>query len=284
MKTKSQESVEHPVASDIMTPYVYWLPSTANFLDVVRMMYEKRVSAIIIREAAKGKYFVISHSDVVEFLVKRREAREGFCDVLDVPVAQLMRGPVDLIDDDAPLDRIIHKMFQKGYKRVLIGKAGAPEPSGIISTQDILTWNNSYFKPAKPIALLVADNDSAVIIAKHLFRENFGAGINDELIELFGGALSSIGKMTDEILHQSGQMRTLRKENYTILFEPHQVVTGILICNNNSIELRRRLHNFVERFCRQYRELLESAAYGYAKPAELDIAELAAMFSPTTKL
>ena len=72
-------------------------------------------------------------------------------------------------------------MHEKGYKRVLVGRSGTP--TGILSTRDILAWNNSYFKPAKPFILMIMDNDTSIILGKHVFKENFPHKLNNELIE-----------------------------------------------------------------------------------------------------
>jgi len=130
-------------------------------------------------------------------------------------------------------------MARNNYKRVLVTKNGVPV--GVISTRDILIWNNSYFRPAKPQVLLFMDNSTSNFIAKHIFEQNVDPSMKRGLIDLYGGALNTISFMTDEIMSQSGKMCHLEKDHRSVLFEPYECITGVLICDYNSIDLRRKL-------------------------------------------
>ncbi len=280
--------IESPSARDLMTPFIYQIPSGAPLSDCLRILDEKRVSALFIchDEAACEPdcdhaiplgYYVISHTNIIQYLAEHQEP-EVPPDLFRVPVSNIMRGPIQVLDEGLPVDKVIRYMNERGLKRVLLGKRG--EPKGVLTTHDILTWNNAYFQESKPIFLIVMDNQTGIVMAKHLFTETFTGDVNQELIELYGGALTSIGMITDEVLAKSGSMRVIRKENYTILFEPREKVTGVLVCDKNSIELRRRLYDWMDKFLEEYRDIFESPMFANAKPGELPIDHLTGMFTP----
>lgn len=279
MNGKKEDFIDHPIAKDIMTPYVHMLPSIAKFKDLLELMYEKRVSAIIIYKMdkeiknPKKNYYIISQTDIVDYLFKNKNCD----DIYEVPLSEIMKGPINMVDQETPIDLVIRIMTEKGYKRVLISKND--EPVGVVSTKDVLMWNNLYFKPSKPILLMVIDNKSSILLGQYIFRENIEQNPDRNIIELYGGALSSISNIADEIVQHSGQMKVLQKENATILLEPKNDVTGILICDNNSIELRERLHEFIERFVEEYNLILNSKTYKVTKP-NIDLSNLIGIFGP----
>ena len=256
-----------------MTRYVLMLPSSAAFGDLVELMYKNRVSAIVINNPETQNYYIISHTDVIEFLHK---VRIPSGDIYTIPLKNIMKSPVQIIDQNISVDKVIRLMNEHGYKRLVLGKNGIP--TGIISARDILLWNNKFFRPGKPLILLVVDNDTSILIAKHTFKDNLEREINDDLIEIYGGALASINTITNEVIHAVGKMRVLQKDNYSILFEPREEITGILVATYNNIELRRRLFAFVESFIESHKKLLESEYYSNKAKEEIDISHSIQMF------
>jgi CBS domain-containing protein len=245
------DKIDSAAAKDIMTPFVHMLPTTATLQDVIKNLNINDISAVFIEDKKKSKYYIISQSDIVRFLYEG-----GLHDPMidKVPSARIMKGPVSMLDEDTSIDLVIRFMRQKDYKRALISRNG--EPVGVISTRDILIWNDIYFKPAEPQALLVVDNTSNLLICQHIFKENISEGLNETLMEMYGGALSSISMITDEILKKKGQFKRLLREKNVILFEPREKITSILISNNNSIEIRRNLHKFTNNFVSKYAKRL----------------------------
>jgi predicted transcriptional regulator len=271
------ENIEQPNAKDIMTERIYMVPSSATFEDLVSIMSDKRVSAVIVIDGKAGekpRYYIITHTDIIDFLIKQK----GCGDIYEVTLKEIMKGPIDIIDEDTSLDVLIRYMTDHGYKRVLVGKNG--EPTGIVSTQDILAWNNQYFKLSKPAILMVMDNETSIILAKHIFKENFTKELNNELFEVYGGALSTISAITEELFNQSGQLRVLEKDNYVILFDPRKIITGMLICSHNSIELRRLLSIFMNRFEEKFKKMLYSVNFRSLGKSEVDISSLVDIFTP----
>lgn len=239
------EIISHACAKDIMTPFVHMLHPMATLKEILEIMVEKQVSAVFIDHKQEHKYFIVSQTDVIKFL-----HQEGINDPLInlVPASRIMKGPIEVIEEDMSIDLVIRFMKNHNYKRVLIGKEGTA--TGVISTRDILIWNDVYFKPARPQVLLFIENQSSLLIGKHFFKENIeqGSSPDNQLIELYGGALSSISMITDEVLKQTGKMKHLLKENRAVLFENKENITGILICDNNSIDMRTKLHRATARF------------------------------------
>jgi len=65
--------------------------------------------------------------------------------------------------------------------------------------------------------------------------------------------------MFDELIKGSGKMSQLSKESHSVLFEPYQNITGILICDYNSIDLKRKLRNATKKFFDTHDNLLKQA-------------------------
>ncbi|GAB4324623.1 MAG: hypothetical protein Kow0069_30290 [Promethearchaeota archaeon] len=299
-----------------MTSCVISLPSTARLRDFVLLSDEYRVTAVVVthrlREddlpeavcrlqgswggleqfwprpepkdpryaAAAPGYYVVSHTNFVEFLADRIKEREAG-DPLLAPLWEVMKGPLHLVAPETPIDRVIEHMAENGRKRVLVGEGG--RPVGVLTTHDLLTWNHRYFKKAKPLFLMVVDQRSGVVIAKHVFEENLTEdyGVDEDLIDLFGGALKSIDVITGEVVKRPGQLRVMRGDRVTLLFEHEEPVTSVLGCDRNSIELRRRLHDWTKKFVEEFSSVFSSKSYEDYKPGALDISRMVGMFAPS---
>ncbi len=244
MSNKRKNSNESSaIAEQIMTPYVVMLDTTATFKDVVEKMQKHNISAVFIEDTIESEYFIITKTDVINFL---NSGAMGEQNLSEISVKKIMQGPTSLIDVNTPIDKVIRFMIEHNFKRVLIGRDN--KPVGVVSTKDIMQWNNTYFKPSKPQILLFMDNINSIFIAKHIYEENIGEDVEDELIDAYGGAITSISVIIDEILKKSGTMRQLLKDKRSILFEPYKGITGILISDYNSIELRRKLQIATKKF------------------------------------
>ena len=167
-----------------------------------------------------------------------------------------MQGPTTMIDVNTPIDSVIRFMIEHNFKRVLIGRDN--KPAGVVSTKDIMQWNNTYFKPSKPQILLFMDNLNSIFIAKHVYEENISDDVDNDLIDAYGGALTTISAITDEIIKKSGTMRQLLKDKRSILFQPYRGITGILISDYNSIELRRKLQLATKKFYEMHTKIIDS--------------------------
>ncbi|MFX1589548.1 MAG: HPP family protein [Promethearchaeota archaeon] len=238
---------------EIMTPNVIMLNKNALFKELVEKLQKYNISAVFIEDITKKEYFIITKTDVINFLNSGGMHEKNLS---EVSVEKLMKGPTELIDIDTPIDTVIRFMIEHGFKRVLIGKDD--KPVGVVSTKDIMQWNNTYFKPSKPQILLIMDNLNSIFIAKHIYKENLDDDVHDGLMDAYGGALTSISAITDEVIKQSGTMRQLLKDKRSILFEPYKGITGVLISDYNSIELRRKLKIATKKFYELHSELINS--------------------------
>jgi CBS domain-containing protein len=241
--------IEHPLAKDIMTPGVYQINADASLVDALTMMYERRISGLLVFEKQKNQYFVITHKDIVTFLYHNTDHPIR---LKDYKVNMLMEGPVEFIDPELPLDLLIRYLLTYGYRRVFVGRDNIP--MGVISMMDILQWSALYFKPAKPLVFMILNNNSGIIIGKYIFKENIPKELDSELIDLIGGAFSSISNIIEEVISGSGRIREVEKENYKVLFEQREYITGILFSDNKSLELRHRLHLATNAFCERFIE------------------------------
>ena len=250
-------NVNSAIAGEVMTPYVISLPLDSTFENVINTLHEKNISAVFIRKQLtnRDEYYIISQTDVVSFL---KEGGMYHSNLSGVPVSEIMNGPIEMLDVETPIDEIIRFMTKMNYKRVLISEEG--KAAGVVSTRDVMMWNDTYFKPARPQILLFMDNINSNFIAKHVFSKNIEDEIRHEIIDLYAGVLISISMITDEIINKSGHMSHLVKEKRSVLFEPYEKITGILICDYNSVTLRRKLVKATRRFYREHSGVIESAS------------------------
>lgn len=251
-------NVHSAIAGEIMTPYVIMIEKNASFRELVQILTEKNISAVFIFDEENEDYFIVSQTDVVNFLgnggLKEKELGE-------VPVSEIMNGPIDMLHITTPIDKIIRFMATHNYKRALISEN--QRAVGVISTRDIMIWNDTYFKPASPHILLFLDNITSLIIAKHVFEDNLTGEVRHELIEAYGGALKAINVMTEEILKNSGDMKHMVNDKTSILFEPYNNITGILICDYNSIDLRKKLQKATHEFYDVHKNVMTSPQSRY---------------------
>lgn len=248
--------VSSAIAGEIMTPYVIMLKTDSTFQDVINTLHKNNITAVFIYDDAKDEYFIISQTDIINYLKKGGMFQQNLS---KISVSEIMHGPIEMLDFETPIDNLIRFMTKRRYKRVLISKEG--KAVGVVSTRDIMMWNNTYFKEAKPQILLFMDNITSNFIAKHIFEKNVDEDeIQRELIDLYGGALSTISIMTDEIMKKSGKLSQLMKEKRSILFQPYLNITGILISDYNSIELRHKLRKVTNKFCEEFANVIDKAA------------------------
>ncbi len=289
-KYSEDYDTESVIARDIMTPYVYMMPSTSTLEEVIKFLHDKDISAVFIykedqaprknpdctpdmssnknpdkvpehvsnkaiNKGSPKEFFIISQTDIVRFLATGG-IKESMIDM--VPASRIMKGPIQMLDQTTPVDLVIRFMADNNYKRALI--KNDHKAVGVISTRDILIWNDVYFKPAKAYALLFIKNHSGVLIGKKIFKDTLEQEKEDldmNLIDLYGGALHSITQMTNEVMKKKGHIKTLARKNATILLEPREYITAILICDNNSIEMRTKLVHALEEFQEKYKNLLQ---------------------------
>jgi hypothetical protein len=81
------------------------------------------------------------------------------------------------------------------------------------------------------------------------------------------------------LIRESGKMTHLMKDKRAVLFEPRDRITGILISDYNSIELRRKLKKATDMFCSINHDLIErSILYNNSIAEVCDITELISIF------
>lgn len=128
------------VAKEIMTPYVIELNTDACFEEVINILVKNRITAVFIRDPETNDYYILSQRDIVKFLNNGGFSRRK---LPQTSVKEIMKGPIEKVDAETPVDKVIRFMTEHDYKRVLISDNG--EATGVISTKDIMKWNDTYF-------------------------------------------------------------------------------------------------------------------------------------------
>ncbi len=246
--------IESTVAKEIMTPHVIMLDKNSKLKDAIELLDIHKISAIFIYNEKQNEYYIITKTDIIQFLNEGGLYKEDMAEIL---IKDIMKGPVELIDVKTPIDKIIRFLTENNYKRVLISENR--KAVGVVSTKDIMKFNNTYFKPAKPQILLFMDNFNSTFIAKHIYEENIEDGISKDLIDIYGGALTSISIITNHIIKESGTMRQMIKDRRSILLEPYKGITGILISDYNSIELKRKLQVATKKFYQKHKKVIDAS-------------------------
>ena len=269
------------IASDIASMSVIKVDYDDSIMSVITLMDKHQISAIMVVDARKKqkKYYIISHGDIIHFFTHSKEYRHSLLimgiDLLKATKAgDICRGPLDVIAKDTAIDEIMRIMFSKGWKRLFIGEEEGGDPTGIISTKDILSWNNDFFKKGTPILLAILENKSGLILAKKFFKDAFG----EELLELFGGSLSAISAITSEVLKKSGDLRIIEKDYYVIMIEPSEVVSAILIADHASLDLRKNMQIFLADFTTRYKKALDRRKKGPSAISDFKIEECTLLF------
>ncbi|TFF98004.1 MAG: CBS domain-containing protein, partial [Promethearchaeota archaeon] len=242
----NEKDLGSAVAKEIMTPFVISLNSDATFENVINTLVENRITAVFIHDPKTNDYYIISQRYIVKFL--KRDGLKSI-NLAQTSVKEIMKGPIETVDVQTPVETVIRFMTEHDYKRVLISENG--KATGVISTKDIMKWNDTYFfKPAVPQILFFVDNLTSNLIGRHIFKKNIQDEVQDDLIDIYGGALNSISIITNQLIKESGKMTHLMKDKRAVLFEPRDQVTGILICDFNSVDLRRKLIAATDLFCK----------------------------------
>lgn len=224
--------------------------------NVVTLMARYRISMVLVYEGTPGaadfQCYTLTHGDIVRYL-----SANDF-NIVKLPAAALVdfSRPAVSVPLDASIQDAITAMVVHGIKRVLVVDV-AGRPAGVVTATDILRWNDARFQGAVPYVLVVTERDSGIPYLVHFFPAAPPDLLPD--LDLFGGAMRAITALTSELVRESGHLRLIEKDHYTILLEPGALAMGILIASRATIYCRKRLKNFMAQFEREYQPLLEQA-------------------------
>src|SRR6056297_2066020 len=226
------------VAEDIAHIGIFMVDKNDPVGKVIKLMDEKNISGIMIEDPDDlDHYYLISHSDVINFINNNQKYIEELIKMDLNPMEEtkakdIMRGPIDVLPRDTPIDVVIQKLHVMGWKRIFVGNE-RNQPIGIITLRDLLSWNSDFFREGSPILICIMENETGLILTKKFFRDEF----SEELLELFGGSLNAIKSITSEVLKKSGNLRVIEKDYYVIMLEPEEDVTAVLVADYQSIDL-----------------------------------------------
>ncbi len=82
------------IAGEIMTPNVIMLDTSSTFKDVIEKLHKHNISAVIIEDVFKGEYFIITKTDVINFLNSGGIFEQNLS---DISVKDIMQGPVQYL-------------------------------------------------------------------------------------------------------------------------------------------------------------------------------------------
>lgn len=270
MQNIIDDDIEYTIAEDIMTNHIHMLPRTSSIKQIIDCMNENDISAVFFYDESQNKYFIITHTDILTLLGSNFKNISNLDKIL---ASDIMKGPVKMVEYDSPIDSVIRFFKINNYKRTLVSRNG--KAVGVISLSDIREWMFKYFKSGKPQILLFIDNQSGILLGKHIFSENVDDNIDSELIELFGGAITSIKHITNEVLGKYNEIKNFVGDKHAVIFEELLEITGILVCSERSIELHQKLHKATYEFYVKNQDRIKSKGL----KSEINIESIAQIFN-----
>lgn len=259
------------LAEGIAHKGVWLVEKSDSVLEVLKIMDNRKISAVIVEDIDNlSRYYLISHSDIVHYLVKNQHDMHL---IRDIKCEAVMRGPIKIIPKNTPIDKVILLMHKTGYKRVVVGNEFT-QPIGIISTHDIITWNNDLFPPGLPILICLMEKSSGLIISQTLFKQQISA----DLIDLLGGSLFAISSITSEVLAHKSNLKLIEGDFYDLMLETEQNITAVLVVTNSSIDFRRKLQIFLQNFMDRYKDDILLRHHVIAETSHYRVSDLAKIF------
>ncbi len=271
------------VAKDIAHIGVYLVEKSEPIFKALEIMNKRHVSSVIVEDFDDlSNYYILSERDIIRYFVENRVPLDflGFVaggrEILQhSQVKDIMRGPIDIIKKETPIDEVIQIMNKKGFKRVIIGNE-RNQPIGVVSSKDIIHWTSKLLPKGSPLMIGVMEKNSGLVICEKIFKDV----LNNDMLSLLGGSLSAFTSITSEIIEQSGNVRLIEKENFEIMLETIEDITFYLIVNISSISLRRQLQDFSTQFMKKFQNELShrKKSHGLASINVFKIGSLSRIF------
>ncbi|MGW2747413.1 CBS domain-containing protein [Streptomyces sp. NPDC001450] len=181
------------VVNDVMTPKVVALRTGAAFKDIVKTMWEWRVSALPVLDDAGHVVGVVSEADMLPKEEYHRGDLDRYGQVQHpadlykagaVTAGDLMTAPAVTVTPDAPLAHAARVMVRNKVKRLpVVDHDGALK--GIVSRADLLK------------VFLRADKDIAEEVRREVVLRLFGTQAEAVRIEVHDGVVTLEGRVHD---------------------------------------------------------------------------------------
>ena len=86
--------VDSASARDIMTPFVIMIRANASFKDAVAILHENNISAAFVNEPDSKNYYIISHTDIINFLANGGLKQENLS---EFPIKSISLNSVEFL-------------------------------------------------------------------------------------------------------------------------------------------------------------------------------------------
>ena len=128
---------------DVMSTDIVSCDRTATLRDVVGLMLENRVGSVIVLDGAAIDG-IVSENDVLRASYDREEP------LVDIPVEEIIEGPIITIDEDAPIPVAVDRMVDKEIKKLPV--IHDFDLVGIITLTDIVYHLSDIREEAEALA------------------------------------------------------------------------------------------------------------------------------------
>ncbi|ODS36448.1 MAG: hypothetical protein A7316_10030 [Candidatus Altiarchaeales archaeon WOR_SM1_86-2] len=127
-KTDKMKYIEDRKVGELMTHGAITVPEHAKVIDVVRILSDDRIHAVVVVDKEHRASGVISEIDISKALG---------CDLGEVTAVDIMSNPVKSIDANASVGEAAKVMAENRFERLaILGENGLP--TGVISMTDII--------------------------------------------------------------------------------------------------------------------------------------------------
>jgi CBS domain-containing protein len=195
-------------ASDVMTGDVVSIKPEAPILEAAQLMLERRISGLPVIDAAGTLVGIVSEGDFLrrsetgtqrkrpgwlEFLVGPGRLAEEYVHTSGRKVEEVMTSDVHIVDEDAPLEKVVYLMERHRIKRIPVVRNS--KVVGIVTRANLMRALASLALEARP----VPPSDKAI-------RERLIADLKNQSWAPFGaidvvvadGVVKLTGALTDE--------------------------------------------------------------------------------------
>ena len=246
-KTIAADIIDHPARTIHFNSYV---PTAA------KKMLDYRSTYLIVVDGRKNPIGIVTERAFMSLLSSSAKRYQK------IRIKDVMSAPLISTESRTLVVDCIDLMKKNGIKHIPLIDEGVLK--GVITLKSVIFMDPSIYIKTSPIAMFVLFKKNGLPIFEYIFDNTIGKKISTDL---FSGAISSFDAIFSEALHIKSNLKFIERENNVILMEHGTYVLAILIQDTESIDSRKRLQSFLQRFEKEFNATLSS--YTEAKPINI---------------
>jgi CBS domain-containing protein len=194
-------------AADVMTPNVISIRADASIAEMAKLMLDNRISGLPVIDDRGKLVGIVTEGDCLRRTETGTERkRPGWLEFFTGPgrlageyihthsrkVADVMTQAPVTVEEDTPLEEVVHLMESRRIKRIPVMRDG--KIVGIVSRANLLQALASVARtlpPAGPNDSAIRDQIMAELRAKHGWAPPFNVTVRDGIVDLWGVVFAS---------------------------------------------------------------------------------------------